>query len=150
MNFPVESYSFTVTPIFRHIRLSAEVAGAYLHQGNAKETLQFYSSEQAFQEGKPYWGAIQYEGSNDYEKKEPSRVSWRFKRANLPEELKQELEVIEAFRQDTNAGAPTDPNSESIAFKFDSFNLAAKATIKEIRNALENYLTSIHLEENEI
>ncbi|MFS0576614.1 hypothetical protein AB1K83_13330 [Sporosarcina sp. 179-K 3D1 HS] len=150
MNFPVESYSFAITPIFRHIRLSTEVAGAYLHQRDAKETLQFYSSEKAFQEGQPYWGAIQYEGSNDYGEKEPSLVSWRFKRANLPEELRQELEAIEAFRQDTNSGASMDPQAESIAFKFGKFDLAAKATMKEIRNALENFLTTIHLEENEI
>ena len=150
MNFPIESYSFQITPIFRHIQLSVEVAGAYLHQGDTKETLQFYSSETAFRQGEPYFGAIQYEGSNDYDKKEPSLVSWRFKRANLPGELKQELEIIEAFRKDTNSGPPTDPEAESIAFKFDRFNLAAKATIKEIRNALENYLFTIHLEENEI
>lgn len=135
---PLE-HSFMVTPIFNFVKEQVERVGGYIHHDNGKETLQIYLSKKSFDEGDRYIGAIQYEGSNDYNKKEPHLVSWRFKRENLPCDLKQELEVITPFRKDKNTGTAINLQAESIAFKFEDLNENAKKAIQEIAEVLSKY-----------
>lgn len=134
-------YSLKVTPLFDHIKKQAQQSGVYLYYNNSKETLQLFKSEESFNCGDKYIGAIQYEGSNDYAKREPHLVSFRFKRANLPHELKQALEGITSFRRDKNSGASVNLDAESIAFKFQSLaEEGVEKTIAEIVDVLRKHV----------
>ncbi len=115
------------------------MTGCYIQHDQAKETLQLFLNNESFTNGERYIGAIQYEGSNHYEKREPHMVSWRFKRENLPSELKQRLEAIGTFRRDKNTGPAINPDAESIAFKFEELNELAKETILKIGEVLRIY-----------
>lgn len=134
----IEEYSFKVTPIFDYIKVQTEQAGLYIHYGKSKETLQFFLSKESFIKNEKYIGAIQYEGSNDYAKKEPHLVSWRFKRANISNELKQDLESILSFRRDKNIGPKVNSSTESISFKFEYWTESIKETIEEIGKSIKN------------
>ncbi len=136
MNTPLDNYNFAVSPIFNFIKKEAEEA-VFLYYDTAKETLQFFRSEESYKTGERYIGAIQYEGSNDYSKREPHIVSLRFKRTNLPIELKQQLEEIMEFRRDKNTGPAINPNAESIAFKFEQLSAEARQTINNIMCVLK-------------
>lgn len=83
-----------------------------------------------------YLGALQYEGSNNFELKEPYIVNLRFKRAHLLQELKEALENITTFRKDKNDGPEINLSAESIAFKFKTLNPEVEETIDEIVDAL--------------
>lgn len=131
MKTPLDKYHFEVSPIFHYIKEQAEGA-VFFHYDNAKETLQFYRNEGSYKNGERYIGAIQYEGSNNYIKREPHLVSFRFKRANLPNELKLQLEEIKEFRRDKNTGPAINLKAESIAFKFEELSEEARQTIKNI------------------
>lgn len=133
-------YSFKITPVFDYIQEQADQAGLYIiHNNDAKRSLQLFMNKESFETGEYYIGAIQYEGSKDYKKKEPNLVSWRFKRSNIPNGLKQKLELITSFRRDKNDGPAINPESESIAFKFSCLNEETKETMSEIANILKNY-----------
>ncbi|MDF0728925.1 hypothetical protein PY093_20135 [Cytobacillus sp. S13-E01] len=136
MKTPLDNYNFAVSPIFNFIKDQAEEA-VFLHYDIAKETLQLFRSEESYKNGDRYIRAIQYEGSNDYVKREPHVVSIRFKRANLPSELKQKLEDIKEFRRDKNTGPAINPQSESIAFKFERLSTEARETINNIIRVLK-------------
>lgn len=132
-------YTFKVTPIFDYIKEQAEQAGLHIHYDNGKETLQLFLNKESYKNKERYIGAIQYEGSNDYNNREPHLVSWRFKRSNISNELKQELESITSFRRDKNIGPGVNPSTESISFKFEFLNEAAKETIEKIVKVLRKY-----------
>ena len=126
--------------MFDYIQGLVEKAGLYvIHNNNAQRSLQFYKSKESYNNDERYLGAIQYEGSADYEKKEPNLVSWRFKRENIPDEFRQSLESITAFRRDRNNGPAVNPKSESIAFKFDSLGDGALETMDDIVNTIKKY-----------
>jgi len=133
MKTPLDNYRFEVTPIFDYIKGQVEIV-VYLHYNQAKETMQLFLSEESFNQGDRYIGAIQYEGSNNYEEREPHLVSLRFKRSNLPEVLKNRLEEITEYRRDKNTGPAINPEAESIAFKFEVLNNEVKDTIEKIIN----------------
>ena len=140
MNDELLKYSFKVTPVFDYIQEQAEQAGLFIiHNHDAKRSLQLFMNKKSFENRDYYIGAIQYEGSKDYEKKEPNLVSWRFKRSNIPNELRQKLELITSFRRDKNDGPAVNPESESIAFKFSGLNEEAKKTMSEIVNTLKQF-----------
>ncbi len=112
-----------ISLVFRNICDRMKNIGLYVHcqtnaDGSVKtwQTVQFYSGKSL--SDKPL-GAVQYEGSNDYAKKRPHIVNWRFYRNNLPTEWKSKLEQIDnEYRMDTNDGPRMNPEAQSIAFKF--------------------------------
>ena len=127
--------------IFSYIKELAE-AVVFLHCGTEKETLKFFMSKESYKKGDNYIGAIQYEGSNDYLNREPLIVSIQFKRANLPTELKHQLEKITDFRHDKNIGPAINPKAESIAFKFEHLNDEERQTITNIVGVLKQELSN--------
>lgn len=131
--------SFKVTPIFDYIKEQAEQAGLHIHYDNGKETYQLFLNKESYKNKEKYIGAIQYEGSNNYKNREPHLVNWRFKRSNISNELKQELESITSYRRDKNIGPEINPYAESISFKFEFLNEASKETIEEIIKVLRKY-----------
>lgn len=139
MKAPLGTLVFKITPVFHYIQGKAEQAGLHVHYEKAKETLQLFMNKESYVNGEKYIGAIQYEGSNNYGKREPHLVSWRFKRSNISVQLKQELELLTAFRKDKNTGPEINHEAESIAFKFEYLNEDAKKAIEEIVNVLQKY-----------
>lgn len=133
----LKEYSFNVTPIFNYIKEQAEQGGLHLHSDNSKQTVQLFLNKESFQNNEKYIGAIQYEGSNDFVKKEPHLVSWRFKRSNISNELRRDLEKITSLRRDKNMGPGVNPSAESISFKFESLNETTKETIANIMKVLK-------------
>lgn len=138
----VEGKNFKVTPLFRYIQRQAEAAGLHVHWANAKETLQIFENEESLRLGKRYIGAIQYEGSNKHLKKEPDKVSLRFKRSNLTDYLRANLEKVTTFRRDKNIGPAINTSAESIAFKFHRLEEDEEETIKEIFSVVENHYSA--------
>jgi len=137
-------YSFKVTPVFNYIIEQTEQAGLHInHFNNAKQSLQLFRNKESYEKNELYIGAIQYEGSSNFEEKEPHLVSWRFKRANISSELKQELESITSFRRDKNTGPAVNPKAESIAFKFENLNEQARETMKDIVKILRGYTEKV-------
>ena len=74
---------------------------------------------------------------SDYLKREPHIVNFRFKRANLPSEIKLQLEEIKEFRRDKNTGPAINPEVESIAFKFERLSAEERKTINKIISVLK-------------
>jgi len=76
-----------VTELFKYISRTLLKVGFELRSEGT------YQTKQVFMDGieKPI-GAIQYEGSKDFEKKPPSVVNLRFNRLNIPESWKEQLE----------------------------------------------------------
>lgn len=73
-------------------------------------------------------GAIQYEGSNDFEKKLPFILSLRFNRANVPEQWKVQLEKDDKrYRKILKT---------VITHKFKSFNEETKSYIDDLCSTL--------------
>lgn len=72
-----------ISEIFKVIMGISTDLGFFLYSDEAKQTIQIYESKEAFEKKEKYLGAIQYEGSNDFEVKAPHIVSWRFKRLNI-------------------------------------------------------------------
>jgi uncharacterized coiled-coil DUF342 family protein len=127
---------FNVTHIFRYLQDRSLEAGLFLHYDDAKETIQLFLKED---NDVKRIGAIQYEGSNDYEVKEPHIVSWRFERETLINELKEDLEQITSYRRDKNTGPAVNPEAQSIAFKLEELNDEAKITIDHIVKVFRKY-----------
>ncbi|WKA57303.1 hypothetical protein QWY16_12420 [Planococcus shenhongbingii] len=132
--------NFELAGLYEYIRSRLSAVGLWIHNENAKETLQFFKNEKSFLLRERYLGAIQYEGSADFSKKEPHTVSFRFKRSNLTDALKNDLEKIITFRCDKNKGPSINPLSESIAFKFKQLGENEKSTIDEIIRTLKEHL----------
>ncbi|WP_456276553.1 hypothetical protein [Bacillus sp. AK128] len=127
---------FNITPIFRYIQDRSLEAGLFLRYDEAKETIQLFLKEE--NEVKRI-GAIQYEGSNDYENREPHIVGWRFERDLLLHELKQDLERITSYRRDKNTGPAVNPEAQSIAFKFEELDESMKEAVDRIVKVIKNY-----------
>lgn len=135
-------YNFAVTSVFSYIRKQCEEVGLYVHYEESKETLQLFLNQYSYSSGEKYIGAIQYEGSNDYQVREPHIVSFRFKRINLPIELRGNLESLSSFRRDKNSGSAMNPKDESIAFKFEELNEESKEAISLIISTINKYLNN--------
>lgn len=132
-------YSFEITPLFNFIANKSMEAGLLVYRDNTEQTVQLFMKDKITGEKKRI-GAIQYEGSKDYTKKEPYIINWRFERGLLTNELRQDLEAITSFRRDKNEGPPINPNAQSIAFKFRQLTDAEKETIEEIVAVLKKHL----------
>ncbi|AZB44650.1 hypothetical protein CEF21_21460 [Bacillus sp. FJAT-42376] len=132
--------SFVTKELFHYIY---EQSSAFLFVtcSNAKETLQTLRSKEAFLNGEKYWGAIQYEQKG-------TLVSFRFKRQNIPSELRMNLEEIKEFRRDKNEGPEINPKAESIAFKFSELDSKSKPVIQEIIACLKAEQERFHASRN--
>ncbi|PAK46836.1 hypothetical protein [Priestia megaterium] len=133
---PLHYHFGEVTELFHYIYEVCETAGIYIDWSGTAQTVQLYRSKESFLSGERYIGAIQYEGSNQFQKRWPSTVSLRFRRANLSFILKYCLEQIEDYRKDTNKEPFINPNAESIAFKFTSLTDETKQVISKIKEVL--------------
>jgi hypothetical protein len=127
-----------LTRVFKMIHNQAVTAGLYIHWNGTSQTLQLFHNEASYNNKEKYIGAIQYEGSNDFTKKAPTTVSWRFKRGNIQTYLREALEEITDYRQDKNIGPNVDPSAESISFKFSSFNDEVEETILKVGKTIES------------
>jgi hypothetical protein len=95
----------------------------------------------------PTFAAVQYEGSNDFSKKPPHTVNWRFYRNNIPEYLKNQLEHLdEGFRRDTNDGPRLNPKATSIAFKFSHNDKQSNLFIERLADRLAAFLNGNSVE----
>ncbi|MCX8046569.1 MAG: hypothetical protein N3A70_06795 [Anoxybacillus gonensis] len=135
-------YSFAITPLFNFIVKKSTEAGLHVHCENTKQTLQLFMSDAFVKGGRKRVGAVQYEGCNNYAIKEPHIVSWRFYRALLPSELKEDLEKITSFRRDKNTGPRVNPQAQSIVFKFEALTDDAKEAIEQIASVLKKHVGS--------
>ncbi|WP_102345907.1 hypothetical protein [Bacillus sp. Marseille-P3661] len=139
MKNPLELNFGLVSEVFKYIHEQALSSGLYVHLTGNYQTLQLFRDQRAFDGGEKYIGAIQFEGSNNFDVKPPSIVSLRFKRSNLSKNLLEELESITDYRKDKNSGPNINTSAESIAFKFESLDYKAKETIGRIGGIVKQY-----------
>ncbi|KSU89422.1 hypothetical protein ABEP17_04200 [Priestia flexa] len=134
---PLQHHFGEVTEIFHYIHDLCESAGLYIDWHGTTQTVQLYRNKESREAGDRYIGAIQYEGSNELQKRTPSTVSLRFRRSNLTSPFKYLLENITAFRKDTNKEPFVNAEAESIAFKFTALDEEAMETLRQIEDVLK-------------
>lgn len=133
---------FKITPLFNYIWEKAKEAGLYPLYAKSKETMQLFLDHELLEDRAIRIGAIQYEGISTTQK-EPHLVNWRFERRLLPEDLKNELEILTSFRRDTNSGPDINPHAQSISFKFEELNQPTKEAIENIVKVISKYIKSV-------
>ena len=134
----VREYSFSITPLFQFIAERSEEAGLEVMDGGYEQTVQLFIKNPVTDVKRI--GAIQYEGSNDFGKKEPDIVSWRFERNLIPVALKNDLEMITTFRKDKNNGPSVNPEAQSIVFKFQELTEETRSAVDTIVSVLKKHI----------
>ncbi|TYR80559.1 hypothetical protein FZC66_09285 [Priestia megaterium] len=137
MKHPLQHHFGEVTEIFHYIYEVCERSGIYIDWSGTTQTVQLYKSKESYLCGEKYIGAIQYEGSNQFQKRIPSLVSLHFRRANLSYIFRYLLENIKEFRKDTNKEPFINPDAESISFKFTSLSEEAVNVINKIEDVFK-------------
>jgi 7-cyano-7-deazaguanine synthase len=146
MKSPYEVKAGPITEIFNLICTELKQIGFDLRNENTWQTIQFYLRDEDYCRfsknpgaKSPIIGSVQYCGSNDFEKKLPNYINWRFYRNNLPN--KQWLEVIEEikdspYRKDRINGPEIDPSCISIGFSFFNYDSNIEEFIKTVAQKL--------------
>lgn len=137
-----------ITEIFQKLKTGLRNLGFVLEWRGTSQTLQFILPDDYGRYSTKKWdnlGAIQYYyDSNELEGKPPNLVSFRFYRANLPDEkwLK-ELEAVRVhpYRQDKISGPSADENSIQIQFIFSEYDQKTQEFIDDLMSLLERLLT---------
>lgn len=127
MMHPNEVNAGEVTEIFNYVSRTLLKVGFEIRSEGTYQTKQIYLNGIT----RPI-GAVQYEGSNDFEKKLPTTVNLRFNRVNIPEQWKVQLE---------NEHAPHRKILKTvITHKFSSFDEDTRKYIYQLCVALSNAL----------
>ncbi|MCL7749210.1 hypothetical protein [Halalkalibacter alkaliphilus] len=128
------SYDFgEVSALFKFIYRETERAGFHIGWKNTKQTVQFYLRKEDGESYDNQIGAIQYEGSNDFSKKAPTTVSWRFIIKNMPDTLIRDLSSVLSEEQ---AFLLVNKSKDVIAFRFQDLEARTKGSITEISEVL--------------
>ncbi|MBM7704407.1 hypothetical protein [Metabacillus iocasae] len=122
-----------VTDLFHAICNETQQAGMYIDWKNTKQTVQIFLHEDDARRNVNQIGAIQYEGSNDFGRKAPTTVSWRFNLAQLPSGLKRDLEAIGG---QSSLASYLEITTNYVTFKFKEETLETHEAIKKIGRML--------------
>lgn len=135
-----------ITEIYQKLKNELRDLGFVLEWHGTSQGLQFNLPDDYETYSAKKWnnlGAIQYYGNNDFGKKPPDSISFRFYRANLPDEkwLK-ELEAVKVhpYRQDKITGLAVDENSIQIQFIFREYDEKTRVFIDDLMKLLEHLL----------
>lgn len=135
-----------ITEIYQKLKNELRELGFVLEWHGTSQGLQFNLPDDYDNISAKKWdniGAIQYHGSNNFEEKPPDSVSFRFYRANLPDEkwLK-ELEAVKdhPYRRDKLTGSAVDEKAIGIQFIFREYGEKTRAFIDDLMKLLERLL----------
>ncbi|HWL23813.1 MAG TPA: hypothetical protein VNR38_08695 [Ureibacillus sp.] len=129
-----------ISNLFQFVCEETQRAGLYVGWRNTKQTVQIYLREEDGESYQNQVGAIQYEGSNDFAKKPPHTVSWRFIIHNMPKKLVRDLSTILSSEQ---ASMLFNEREDHIVFKFKQDTVEARMKIKKINQALRSSMLLI-------
>jgi len=124
-----------ISELFHFIFRETKNAGFWIGWRKTKQTLQIYFTDKDEESGRNQVGAIQYEGSNDFHKKAPDTISWRFNKKNLPKSLLSNIFMIHSKE--------IYENDDYIIYKYKSDTANARTEIKAISKALRKSLLLI-------
>jgi len=136
-----------ITLIYQKLKSELKNLGFVLEWHGTSQALQFNLPDEYSMHNSKKWdnlGAIQYYSSNNFEEHPPTSVSFRFYRANLPnEKWLKELETVREnpYRQDKTTGAAVDEKSIQIQFIFSEYDENTQVFIDKMMNLLERLLT---------
>lgn len=136
-----------ITEIYKRLKTGLRDLGFVLEWHGTSQSLQFSLPDDYGTYSVKKWdslGAIQYYGSNDIEEKPPDSVTFRFYRANLPDEMwLKELEAVRVhpYRQDKVTGPAVDESSIQIQFIFREYDDKTRTFISDLMGLLERLLT---------
>lgn len=135
------AYNFgEISNLFQFVCEETQRAGLYVGWRNTKQTVQIYLRKEDGEIYQNQVGAIQYEGSNDFAKKPPHTVSWRFIIHNMPKKLIRDLSTI---LSDEKAYMLFNEQEDHIVFKFKQDTAEARMKIKKINQALRKSMLLI-------
>ncbi|GAE27773.1 hypothetical protein JCM9140_3932 [Halalkalibacter wakoensis JCM 9140] len=122
-----------VTTLFKFICRSMERAGFHIGWRNTKQTVQIYLRKEDGEKFENQIGAIQYEGSNDFDKKAPSTITLRFIIKNMPDMLVQELSSLLPKQQ---ADLLLNRQKDIVSFRFYQLDAETKQKMNRISETI--------------